>query len=366
VQRGGAQSSGLPASTVVGRRQTHPWHNLVVSLLLLTHELSLQHRTPPGHPERVERVVAAVDGLRGVPVPVVDVEAPRVERSLLEHVHDADYIDQVHAFCVDGGGAFDEDTYAVPASWDAAMHAAGAGPAAIDGLRRGVAETAFVAMRPPGHHAERHQAMGFCLFNNIAVAAAYLRAQGERVAVVDWDVHHGNGTQHSFYRDPDILYASLHEFPFYPGTGWVTETGAGPGSGSTVNVPLPSGTSASSYLAAFGRVVVPIVAEFAPDWLLISAGFDAHVRDPLGGLRLESVDYGRMARCLAQLVPAHRTVAFLEGGYDLDAIAEGARYSVEGTLANMDPVELPTEVDGSAARVVDLSVEYLQQFWELR
>lgn len=337
-----------------------------MSLLLLTHELSLQHRTPPGHPERAERVVAAVKGLRGVSVPVVDVEAPRVERSLLEHVHDADYIDEIHAFCIEGGGGLDPDTFAVPASWDAAVHAAGAGPAAIDGLRRGLAKTAFVAVRPPGHHAERHQAMGFCLFNNVAVAAAYLRARGDRVAIVDWDVHHGNGTQHAFYRDPDILYVSLHEFPFYPGTGWVTETGDGPGSGTTVNVPLPSGTSASSQLAAFGRVAMPVIAEFAPDWLLISAGFDAHASDPLGGLRLESADYGLMARHLAQLVPAHRTVAFLEGGYNLDAVAEGSRLSVEGTLANVDLVELPTEVAGSASRVVDLSVEYLQQFWELR
>jgi acetoin utilization deacetylase AcuC-like enzyme len=337
-----------------------------MSLLLLTHELSLEHRTPPGHPERVERVVAAVEGLRGVSVPVVDVDAPRIERRLLELVHDARYIDEVHAFCIDGGGALDQDTYVVPASWDAAVHAAGAGPAAIDGLRRGVADTAFVAVRPPGHHAERHQAMGFCLFNNVAVAAAYLRAQGERVAVVDWDVHHGNGTQHSFYRDPDVLYVSLHEFPFYPGTGWVTETGAAQGSGMTVNVPLPSGTSAESYLAAFGRIVRPVIQEFAADWLLISAGFDAHRLDPLGGLRLDSEDYGTMARHLAEVVPANRTVGFLEGGYNLDAIAEGVRSAVQGSLKNLDEVDLPTEVAGSAARVVDLSVESLRPYWDLR
>jgi acetoin utilization deacetylase AcuC-like enzyme len=336
-----------------------------MALLLMTHDLSLEHRTPPGHPERVERVVAAVNGLRTVPVPVVDVEAPAVERLLLERVHDPHYIDDVHAFCIDGGGALDPDTYAVPATWDAALHAAGAGPAAIDGLRRGIADTAFVAVRPPGHHAERRQAMGFCLFNNVAVAAAYLRARGERVAIVDWDVHHGNGTQHSFYRDPDVLYASLHEFPFYPGTGWLTELGEGPGSGMNVNVPLPAGTSPSSYLAAFARVVLPIVEQFAPDWMLISAGFDADARDPLGGLRLDSKDYAVMARRLADLVPANRTVSFLEGGYDLDAVSEGCRSVVEGALGYQGGDEMGSEVTGSAARLVDLAVEGLSPYWEL-
>jgi acetoin utilization deacetylase AcuC-like enzyme len=336
-----------------------------MSLLLMTHDLSLDHRTPPGHPERVERVVAAIDGLRSVAAPVVEVEAPAVDRHLLERVHDPHYIDEMHAFCLDGGGALDQDTYAVPATWDAAIHAAGAGPAAIDGLRRGAAETAFVAVRPPGHHAERRQAMGFCLFNNAAVAAAYLRAQGERVAVVDWDVHHGNGTQHSFYRDPDVLYVSLHEFPFYPGTGWVTELGEGPGVGMTVNVPLPSGTSADSYLAAFARLVLPVIGQFDPDWMLISSGFDADIRDPLGGLRLEPKHYATMAHALARIVPANRTVSFLEGGYDLDAVAEGARSVVEGALGYVGDGPIGEVVTGSAAKIVDLAVSTVSRHWEL-
>ncbi|MGI9667452.1 MAG: histone deacetylase family protein [Acidimicrobiia bacterium] len=336
-----------------------------MSLLLVTHELSLEHRTPPGHPERTERIVAAVDGLRSVSVPVVDLEAPSVDRSVLEYVHDASYIDEVHAFCVAGGGSLDEDTYAVPASWEAALHAAGAGPAAVDALGRNAADTAFVAVRPPGHHAERHQAMGFCLFNNIGVTAAYLRAKGDRVAVVDWDVHHGNGTQHSFLSDPDVLYLSLHEFPFYPGTGWITEIGSAAGSGATVNIPLPSGTSEPSYMAAFGRLVLPVVEQFQPDWLLISAGYDAHKLDPLGGLRLEDESYTSMAAALAQIVPANRTIAFLEGGYDLDALREGTRATVEGALSGSAP-QLPTEVVGSAARLVDLAVEATADHWEVR
>lgn len=336
-----------------------------MSLLLVTHELSRHHRTPVGHPERVARIDAVVDGIRSTPVPIEDLTAPRVDRELLEQVHDATYIDTFHDFCLRGGGHLDPDTYAVPASWDAAVHAAGAGVAAIGALERRRADTAFVAVRPPGHHAERAQAMGFCFFNNIAVAAAYLRGRGDRVAVVDWDVHHGNGTQRTFYRDPDVLYVSLHEFPFYPGTGWVTETGAGPGEGTTVNIALPNGTTAESYLAAFGRVVLPVVRQFSPDWLLVSAGYDAHVDDPLGGLRLRTDDYAAMANLLAEVVPANRTVAFLEGGYDLDAIAGAASATVKGTLGLDRAGELPGVVTGSASRTVDLAVEALADHWEV-
>lgn len=336
-----------------------------MSLLLVTHESSRQHRTPAGHPERVARVDAVVSGIRGANVAIDDLAAPRVDRDLLEHVHGASYIDSVHDFCVRGGGHLDPDTFAVPATWDAAIHAAGAGVGAVDVLRGGRADSAFVAVRPPGHHAERAQAMGFCFFNNVAVTAAYLRGAGERVAIVDWDVHHGNGTQRTFYRDPDVLYVSLHEFPFYPGTGWVTETGSGPGEGSTVNLALPNGTEASSYLAAFGRVVVPVIRQFAPDWLLISAGYDAHVDDPLGGLRLGTADYASMARSLSRLVPANRTIAFLEGGYDLEAIAASAAATVEGTLGVGPAADLPEEVTGSAARTVELTIEAVGPHWEV-
>lgn len=306
-----------------------------------------------------------IDGIHTTPTDIEEISAPRVDRALLETVHDASYIDTFHDFCVRGGGHLDPDTFAVPASWDAALHAAGAGVAAVEGLRSKRADTAFVAVRPPGHHAEHAQAMGFCFFNNVAVTAAHLRSHGERVAIVDWDVHHGNGTQRSFYHDPDVLYVSLHEFPFYPGTGWVTETGAGPGEGTTVNVALPNGTTADSYLAAFRRIVVPVVGQFAPDWLLISAGYDAHVADPLGGLRLRTADYAALARSLSALVPADRTVAFLEGGYDLEAIAASASATVRGSLGLDAATPLPERVEGSAARTVDLAVEALADHWEV-
>jgi acetoin utilization deacetylase AcuC-like enzyme len=212
--------------------------------------------------------------------------------------------------------------------------------------------------------------MGFCLFNNIAVTAAYLRSMDERVAIVDWDVHHGNGTQHSFYDDPAVLYVSIHEFPFYPGTGWVDESGDLTGRGANVNIPLPNGTSASSYLASFARVVIPVVRQFDPDWILVSCGFDAHRLDPLGGLMLESEDYGRMAGSLASLVGSNRVISFLEGGYNLDALTTGAAATVRG--ASLDGSEgtddawvWPTEVEGSASKTFELAVESARRFWEI-
>jgi len=341
------------------------WHNLTMSVLLVTHDLSLQHRVPTGHPERRERIAATVAGIRRADVEIIDLEAPEVDRLLLEQIHNPGYIDEVQRFCAQGGGAFDPDTYAVPASWDAALHAAGAGPAAVDVLLGGAAATAFVAVRPPGHHAERHRAMGFCLFNNVAVTAAYLRAKGQRVAILDWDVHHGNGTQNSFWTDPDVLYVSMHEFPFYPGTGWVNETGPGVAAGTTVNIPLPGGTSSPDHMAAFARIALPILRQFSPDWVLISAGYDAHKDDPLGGLNLETHDYGLMASSLVSVVPSNRIVAFLEGGYDLDALASSAGATVEGLAGAKREAASPAAVGRSVGRILDLIVDSQDSYWEL-
>ena len=340
-----------------------------MTLHLVTHDLSLSHVGPYGHPERPDRVTAVIDGIRGSGVEVAEMEAPPVDRQLLEEVHDRSYIEHIHSFCISGGGALDADTYAVPASWDAAVRAAGAGPAAVDRLRKQKG-SAFVAMRPPGHHAERHTAMGFCLFNNIAVTAAYLRLRNEKVAIVDWDVHHGNGTQHTFYDDPDVLYLSIHEFPFYPGTGWVDESGDRAGRGTNINVPLPNGTSASSYLASFARIVLPIIEQFDPDWILVSSGFDAHRLDPLGGLMLESGHYGLMARALAGAVGSNRMISFLEGGYDLSALGTAAALTVRGALGLVTDAipgdwSWPTEVEGSAAKTVEMAVESARRFWRV-
>jgi len=337
-----------------------------MSVLLVTHDSSWEHTSPPGHPERVDRLGAVLDGVRSGAVNVLELDAPAVDYELLELVHARGYIDQVERFCAGGGGPIDEDTFVVRASFNAALHAAGAGPAAVDALGKGEADAAFVVVRPPGHHAERGSAMGFCLFNNVAVAAAYLRKLGERVAIIDWDVHHGNGTQATFFRDPDVLYASVHEFPFYPGTGWIDERGDGPGMGTTINIPLPRGTSAESYLAAFGRIVVPVVEQFDPDWILVSNGYDAHRLDPLGGLMLESEHYGLMAGWVASQVPNARVIAILEGGYDLGAIKESAAATIDGLAGLAGEPSWPTGMAASGGRVADLAVEALSPFWELR
>ena len=198
--------------------------------------------------------------------------------------------------------------------------AAGAGLGAVDRLDAGAADVAFVAVRPPGHHATPTRPMGFCLVNNVAVTAASLAARGARVAVVDVDAHHGNGTQDAFYADPRVLFVSFHEWPLYPGTGALDDVGRGDGLGTTINVPLPAGATGDVYRTAIDEIVGPLVAAHGADWLLVSAGFDAHVRDPLTGLALTSADYAAIMASLVSLVPAGRTVAFLEGGYDLPAL----------------------------------------------
>lgn len=336
-----------------------------MSLLLVTHDLGLAHTSPAGHPERSDRLLATLAGFRRSMSNIIEVVAPRVERGDLERVHDHDYINEIHEFSLDGGGMIDEDTFVVPDSWEAALHAAGAGIAAVDHLTAGIGDTAFVAVRPPGHHAERHQAMGFCLFNNVAVTASYLKSLGQRVAVVDWDVHHGNGTQRTFWTEPDVLYVSLHEFPFYPGTGWVAEAGGEQGVGSTVNVALPSGTTSDDFLASFARVVVPVVTQFSPDWILVSAGYDAHLRDPLGGLGVETSAYATMAGALAGIVPSNRIISFLEGGYDLTALATAPVATVEGILTPPHDTSWPEMSNGSAERLVDLTVEIAKEYWDV-
>jgi len=240
----------------------------------------------------------------------------------IERVHTPTYVAALERFCRSGGGHLDADTAAGPASWDAALHAAGAGLTAIEALAAGDATAAFCAVRPPGHHALAARAMGFCLFNNVAVAAAALAEAGQRVLVVDYDAHHGNGTQDTFYYDRRVTYVSFHQSPLYPGTGSVLETGDGEGRGRTVNVPVPPGATGDVYRAAIEEVVAPLATEVGATWLLVSAGFDAHRSDPLTELALTSGDYADMTADLARLVEPGHVLAFLEGGYDLEALRD--------------------------------------------
>lgn len=329
--------------------------------VLVTHPSSLEHVSPGQHPERPERLIAAIEGVAGSDVETVEVEARAATRDELRRVHSADFLDRLQAFCADGGGSIDSDTYAVERSWDAARFAAGAGLTAIEAIEKGDADVGFSVVRPPGHHAEADRTMGFCLINNIAVSAAALAGRGQSVAIVDWDVHHGNGTQEIFFRSPDVLYISLHHAPFYPGTGRIEEVGKGLGVGATVNIPVRGGSDGSVYRGAFSRIVVPILDQFKPDWLLVSAGYDGHAADPLGGMALNADDYGAMAAALGEVMHRTNTVFYLEGGYDLQAIRDSVTATLEGYATGLPPLNPPDASDPATENAIPV----LSLFWDL-
>jgi acetoin utilization deacetylase AcuC-like enzyme len=299
------------------------------------------------HPERPERLTAARAAVAAVDAGFLRVAPRAASHEELARVHEPIFLERLTRLRGQEGH-LDADTYVSPESVDIAWLAAGSLVAMVDALIDGPVSKGVALIRPPGHHARPSQAMGFCLLNNVAVAAAHARARGlQRVAVVDWDVHHGNGTQEIFWRDQGVLYLSTHQFPFYPGTGAVDERGEGDGEGYTVNVPLAAGGGDAVYRGAFERVVLPVLEQYAPELVLVSAGFDAAARDPLAQMQLSDQAFGWMAGELARLADKSaggRMALVLEGGYDLVALQGGLRSAINGMLDG-HAVDLPRAPD---------------------
>jgi acetoin utilization deacetylase AcuC-like enzyme len=300
-------------------------------------DIFLAHDTG-GHPENRRRLESITSKLKSSNLSdrLVWLKPQTATTEQLALIHDPSHINNIEESCISGAGAMDMDTIICHDSWSAALHAAGAAIGAVELVLSGDYPSAFCAVRPPGHHAERHKAMGFCLFNNVAIAARHsIQNMGlDRVAIVDFDVHHGNGTQNAFYNDPSVYFISLHQRYHYPGTGWEAERGEGAGEGTNLNFPVDGGTGDSEYIEIFEEQIIPTLKKYSPEMILISAGFDGHRDDPLGGVELTEAGYASMTTMLKSLADelGHgRVVSLLEGGYNLNALAD----SVEAHLMAM-------------------------------
>jgi acetoin utilization deacetylase AcuC-like enzyme len=330
----------------------------------------LTHDTGPGHPERPERLERIYGMLEAEGL------MDRLDRTPLREaadeellrIHGAGHLKRIDATAGQGCTHLDGDTPTGPGSSRAARLAAGGLLNAVDSVLAGESTNAFALVRPPGHHAERDQAMGFCLYNNVAVAAAHaMAAHGlERVLVVDWDVHHGNGTQHIFYDDPRALYFSTHRYPFYPGTGSFKETGAGAGKGYTVNVPLPGGCEDAVFDACFAQVLAPVARKFRPQAILVSAGFDTHREDPLGGMRMTEDGFARLTgriEGLAAELCGGKTIYALEGGYDLTGLARSVTAVIQILSGQKSAPTGDLEPPVGFERLIQKEREYLAESW---
>ncbi len=302
---------------------------------IVTDKSFLLHDTGPGHPESPDRLKAVEEAISEIPEEIVMVNAREASREELLLVHNPEYVERI--LSLDPGGLImlDADTAFSSHTKSAALKAAGGVLEAVDRIINGDFSKAFCAVRPPGHHTEAGRAMGFCIFNNIAIGAAYALAKKDahRVAIIDWDLHHGNGTQHIFYERDDVLYVSLHQYPHYPGSGSADERGIGKGAGHTINIPMAAGSTDGDYRKAFNSVVIPRLTDFRPEMLFISAGFDAHRDDPLGSMNLSSEFYGEMTTTLKKVADQFcdgRMISVLEGGYDLSALKESALHHLRG------------------------------------
>jgi len=293
------------------------------------HDLYLEHKTTPGHPESPRRLTAIVERLKasGLYAQLKPLTPEAASLNWIQTIHAPAYVERAKSSCEQGDEYLDSPDVPISTkSYEAAVMAAGGVLCAVDAVMRGDVRNAFCAVRPPGHHAMYNMAMGFCLFNNVAIGTRYVQQKYglSKVLIVDWDVHHGNGTQAAFYEDPSVLYFSAHQYPFYPGTGSEAEKGRGKGLNCTVNVPLPAGAGDRDFVDAFEQRLRPAALGFSPDFVFISAGFDAHENDTLGSMRVTTEGYGKLSRIVKQIAEQccrGRLVSVLEGGYGLDGLA---------------------------------------------
>jgi len=341
--------------------------------ILIYDDIYLRHETG-SHPENPRRLISGLRALERLGLMrIIELREPRkAEIREISYIHSKDYIEEVRRLCNSGGGYLDLDTLISPLSFEVALYAAGGLLKCVEEIMEGRAEKGMALVRPPGHHALRDAGMGFCIFNNIAIAARYLQHQYglRRILIVDWDVHHGNGTQRAFYYDPEVLFFSIHQSPFYPGTGRAEEVGAREGEGFTVNIPLPAGCTNSDYLLAFEKVLVPIASEFSPEIVLVSSGFDAHFLDPIGGMNLTSSGFERFGEILKETCPRSKIALTLEGGYNPDAlgycVAKVVKVLSEVDLDFEEPYNPPVdELSERALRSIEEVVKIQRNYWNL-
>lgn len=338
----------------------------LLPLALLDDPLFDRHRAKGHHPERPERLAAARAGVARSRATTISLESRDATDEELLRVHAAAYLADLQRLA-GREGQIDADTYIAPDSVSAARRAAGSGCVLVEAMLDCRVQRGMALLRPPGHHALSDQAMGFCLLNNVAVAAAHARASGlERVAIIDWDVHHGNGTQEIFWDDPNVLYISLHQAPLYPGTGDVREVGEGDGVGATVNIPFSTGAGDAEYFAAFSRIVVPLLDEYRPELVLVSAGYDAHRNDPLAGMRLDAGSYARMTEALVGVASRHaggKIALFLEGGYDLSGLEASIAASLRALAGESFALPEPGTVGALFERELLQTSKLLEPHW---